>query len=65
VIASVKEGAAGDLAALCQINGIKLTKLGEVTAEADVTLEVVGQFTVLLDRIQEAWQGTIPHHVAA
>jgi phosphoribosylformylglycinamidine synthase subunit PurL len=65
VVVSVKEGAAGDLAALCQINGIKLTKLGEVTAEADVTLEVVGQFTVLLDRIQEAWQGTIPHHVAA
>ena len=65
VVASVKEGAAGDLAALCEINGIKLTRLGEVTAEEDATLEVVGQFTVPLDRIREAWQGTIPHHVAA
>jgi hypothetical protein len=65
VVASVKEGAAGDLAALCQINGIKLTRLGEVTANEDATLEVVGQFTVPLDRIREAWQGTIPHHVAA
>jgi phosphoribosylformylglycinamidine synthase II len=65
VVASVKEGAAGDLAALCEINGIKLTRLGEVTANEDATLEVVGQFTVPLDRIREAWQGTIPHHVAA
>jgi phosphoribosylformylglycinamidine synthase II len=65
VVVSVKEGAAGDLAALCEINGIKLTRLGEVTANEDATLEVVGQFTVPLDRIREAWQGTIPHHVAA
>jgi phosphoribosylformylglycinamidine synthase subunit PurL len=65
VVVSVKEGAAGDLAALCEINGVGLTKLGEVTAEEDATLEVVGQFTVPLDRIREAWQGTIPHHVAS
>jgi phosphoribosylformylglycinamidine synthase subunit PurL len=65
VIVSVKEGAAGDLAALCEIHGVMLTKLGEVTAEDDATVEVVGQFTVPLDRIREAWQGTIPQHVAA
>jgi phosphoribosylformylglycinamidine synthase subunit PurL len=65
VVVSVKEGASGDLAALCEINGVKLTKLGEVTAEEDAALEVVGQFTVPLDHIREAWQGTIPHHVAA
>jgi phosphoribosylformylglycinamidine synthase subunit PurL len=65
VVVSVKEGAAGDLAALCEINGVKLTSLGEVTAEEDAALEVVGQFTVPLDRIREAWQGTIPQHVAS
>ena len=65
VIVSVKEGAAGDLAALCEINEVKLTKLGEVTGKDEATLEVVGQFTVPLDRILQAWQETIPHHVAA
>jgi phosphoribosylformylglycinamidine synthase subunit PurL len=68
VIVSVKVGAAGDLAALCEINGVKLTKLGEVTGEDDegsATLEVVGQFTVPLDRIRQAWQGTIPAVTAA
>jgi phosphoribosylformylglycinamidine synthase subunit PurL len=64
-IVSVKEGAAGDLAALCEINGVKLTRLGEVTADADAALDVDGQFTVPLDRIREAWQGTIPDNVAA
>jgi hypothetical protein len=37
-----------------------LTKLGVVTDEEDATLEVVGQFTLPLARIREAWQGTIP-----
>jgi phosphoribosylformylglycinamidine synthase subunit PurL len=64
-IVSVKEGAAGDLAALCEINGVELTRLGEVTVEADATLDVVGQFTVPLDHIREAWQRTIPDNVAA
>jgi phosphoribosylformylglycinamidine synthase II len=65
VIVSVKEGTAGDLAALCEIKGVKLTKLGEVTAEEDATLEVVGQFRVPLDRIREAWQRTIPAALGA
>ena len=33
---------------------------GVVTAEEDATLEVVGQFTLPLARIREAWQATIP-----
>ena len=65
VIVSVKEGAVGDLAALCEINGVKLTKLGEVTAADDATLEVVGQFSLPIADIREAWQGTIPQHVTA
>jgi phosphoribosylformylglycinamidine synthase subunit PurL len=65
VLVSVKEGAAGDLAALCEMNEVKLTKLGEVTGKEEATLEVVGQFSVPLDRILQAWQETIPHNVAA
>jgi phosphoribosylformylglycinamidine synthase len=64
-IVSVKEGADRDLASLCRINGVMLTKLGVVTAEEDATLEVVGQFTLPLTRIREAWQGTIPAVMAA
>jgi phosphoribosylformylglycinamidine synthase II len=64
-IVSVKEFADSDLVTLCRINGVMLTKLGEVTAEDDATLEVVGQFTVPLHRIREAWQGPIPAVMAA
>jgi len=64
-LVSVKEGADRDLASLCRINGVMLTKLGVVTAEEDATLEVVGQFTLPLVRIREAWQGTIPAAMAA
>ena len=48
VLVSVKEGTDRDLASLCRINGVMLTKLGTVTAEEDATLEVVGQFTLPL-----------------
>jgi phosphoribosylformylglycinamidine synthase len=65
VLISVKEGADRDLASLCRINGVTLTKLGEVTAIEEATLEVVGQFVVPLAQIREAWQGTIPDNVAA
>jgi phosphoribosylformylglycinamidine synthase subunit PurL len=65
VIVSVKEGAAGDLAALCEINEVKLTKLGEVTTADEATVEVVGQFSLPLADILQAWQGTIPQHVTA
>jgi phosphoribosylformylglycinamidine synthase subunit PurL len=64
-IVSVKEGADRDLASLCRINGVMLTKLGAVTTEEDATLELVGQFTLPLTRIREAWQGTIPAVMAA
>jgi phosphoribosylformylglycinamidine synthase len=60
VLVSVKEGTDRDLASLCRINGVMLTRLGTVTAEEDATLEVVGQFTLPLARIREVWQGTIP-----
>ena len=64
MIVSVKEAAAaGDLAAICEINGVRLTRLGEVTE--DETLEIVGQFTVPLERIREAWQGAIDAVMAA
>ena len=59
-LVSIKQGAYRDLASLCRINGVKLTKLGVVTDEEDATLEVVGQFTLPLAPIREAWQGTIP-----
>ena len=64
-LVSVKEGADRDLASLCRINGVMLTKLGEVTAEEDANLEVVGQFTLPPIRIREVWQGTIPAVMAA
>ncbi len=64
-LVSVKEGADRDLASLCRINGVMLTELGVVTGEEDATLEVVGQFTLPLTRIREAWQGTIPAVMAA
>jgi phosphoribosylformylglycinamidine synthase len=60
VLVSIKEAADRDLASLCRLNGVMLTKLGVVTAEEDATLDVVGQFTLPLARIREAWQGTIP-----
>jgi len=59
-LVSVKEGANGDLAALCEISGVQLTKLGEVTPEEDASLEVAGQFTLPLSRIREAWEDAIP-----
>jgi phosphoribosylformylglycinamidine synthase subunit PurL len=58
-LVSVKEGANGDLAALCEISGVRLTKLGEVTPEVDACLEVAGQFRLPLSRIREAWEGAI------
>ncbi len=62
---SVKEFADSDLVTLCRINDVMLTRLGVVTAEDDASLEVVGQFTLPLARIREAWQGTIPAAMAA
>jgi phosphoribosylformylglycinamidine synthase II len=59
-LVSVKNGADRDLASLCRINGVMLTKLGVVTAEEDASLEVVGQFMLPLTRIRESWQDTIP-----
>jgi phosphoribosylformylglycinamidine synthase subunit PurL len=65
-LVSVKEGADRDLASLCRINGVMLTKLGVVTADDEnATLEVVGQFTLPLTSIREAWQITIPAVMAA
>jgi phosphoribosylformylglycinamidine synthase subunit PurL len=64
-LVSVKEYADPDLATLCRINGVTLTKLGEVTPEEEATLEVVGQFSLPLARIREAWQATIPAVMAA
>jgi hypothetical protein len=46
------------------MNGVKVTKLGAVTPEEDASLEVVGQFTLPLARIREAWQGTLPAAMA-
>ena len=64
VLVSVKRGTERDLASLCRTNEIKLTRLGEVTAEEDATLEVVGQFTLPLARIREAWQSPLPAAMA-
>ncbi len=64
-LVSVKEGTGRDLATLCRINGVKLTKLGVVKSEEDANLEVVGQFMLSLERIREAWRDTIPAAMAA
>jgi phosphoribosylformylglycinamidine synthase II len=64
-LVSVKEFGDSDLATLCRINGVMLTRLGEVTSQDDATLEVVGQFTLPLARVREAWRGTIPVVMAA
>ena len=64
-IVSLKQAAYRDLASLCRRNGVMLTKLGVVTKEENASLEVVGQFTLPLTRIREAWQGTIPAVMAA
>ncbi|HKX15743.1 MAG TPA: phosphoribosylformylglycinamidine synthase subunit PurL [Propionibacteriaceae bacterium] len=64
-LVSVKEGADRDLASLCRTDGVLLARLGEVTAEEDATLEVVGQFALPLESIREAWQATIPSVMAA
>ena len=58
VLVSVKRGTERDLASLCRTNGVKLTRLGEVTDSEEATLEVVGQFTLPLARILRAWQST-------
>jgi hypothetical protein len=42
-----------------------LTKLGEVTPDENAALEVVGQFTMPLAHIREAWHGSIPVVMAA
>jgi phosphoribosylformylglycinamidine synthase subunit PurL len=64
VLVSVKEGTGRDLASLCRINGVKLTRLGVVKSEEDASLEVVDQFTLPLERIREAWRDTIPAAMA-
>jgi phosphoribosylformylglycinamidine synthase subunit PurL len=64
-LVSVKEGAGRDLASLCRINSVKLTRLGVVRSEEDASLEVLGQFTLPLERIREAWRDTIPAAMAA
>jgi phosphoribosylformylglycinamidine synthase len=64
-LVAVKEGTGRDLASLCRSSGVKLTRLGVVTAEEDATLEVVDQFTLPLERLREAWQGPIPAAMAA
>jgi phosphoribosylformylglycinamidine synthase len=63
-LVSVKQGTDRELTSLCRMNGVKVTKLGVVTPEEDASLEVVGQFTLPLARIREAWQGTLPAAMA-
>jgi hypothetical protein len=41
-----------------------LTNIGVVKAGEDASLEVVGRFTLPLERIREAWRGTIPAALA-
>jgi phosphoribosylformylglycinamidine synthase len=64
-LVSVKDGGDDDLASLCHSNGVSLTKLGEVTPDENAAIEVVGQFTMPLARIREAWHGSIPVVMAA
>jgi phosphoribosylformylglycinamidine (FGAM) synthase-like enzyme len=60
VLVSVKPDADDDLAALCTENDVPLVKIGRVGPAEDAAIELVGQFTLPLDRIREAWQATIP-----
>ena len=65
VLVSVKRGTERDLASLCRTNGVKLTRLGEVTDSEEATLEVVRIAPPSpLARIQQAWQSTLPAAMA-
>lgn len=64
ILVSVKRGTERDLATLCQTNGVKLTRLGEITDSEDATLELVDQFTLPLTRILQAWRSTLPAAMA-
>lgn len=57
-IVSVAPGRYDDLAALCAEHDLPATRLGEVTGDAELTVE--GLFTLPLNRIRDAWAATIP-----
>jgi phosphoribosylformylglycinamidine synthase len=65
VLVSAPESALADLAALCAEHQVPLHHLGRVTAQADATLEVQGQFVLPLARIRERWSATLPAVLAA
>jgi phosphoribosylformylglycinamidine synthase II len=65
VLVSAKEGALDALAALCVEHDVPLHRLGRVTAQADATVDVQGQFTLPLARIRDRWSATLPAVLAA
>jgi phosphoribosylformylglycinamidine (FGAM) synthase-like enzyme len=60
VLVSVKSGADDDLAALCGENDVPLVKIGTTGPAKDAEIELVGQFSLPLEQIREAWEATIP-----
>ena len=57
---SVKDAADDDLSSLCVEYDVPLAKIGAVGAAEDAEIEVVGQFSLPLKAIRDAWESTIP-----
>jgi len=60
VLVSVKTDADDDLASLCAEYDVPLARIGTVGAAEDAEIEVVGQFSLSLKAIRDAWESTIP-----
>ena len=65
VLVSAHEDRLADLAALCAEHDVPLHRLGRVTARADATVEVQGQFALPLAQVRERWSATLPAVLAA
>ncbi|SDU98943.1 phosphoribosylformylglycinamidine synthase subunit II [Microlunatus sagamiharensis] len=65
VLVSLAPDAEDDLAALCAEIGVPLERLGTTTGRTGATLEVEGQFSLLVEQIRTAWSATIPAALAS
>jgi hypothetical protein len=61
VVVSVKPGADGDLAALCEASRILLTPIGVVGERGEnAMVDVEGQFRLPLAQLRSGWSATLP-----
>ena len=59
VLVSAKPDAVDDLVSLCRATGIRQVRLGTVRDADDAVLQVVGQFSLPLAELREAWSRTL------